>query len=527
LRRSRNSIAMTALLLSGVIAGAAIGAIAARDLRLKIGKSELTRYAERILRSEDNLSRELHASILAVLHDNLSLCSDQELLFMRRMLFSTAYVKDIGRIQEDQLVCAASVGRIVPPQPIHFPDISFPAWYLAGGDGQVYLHTPLPIDPGGRGIVFRYRDIDVVVNPNAAAPNEPPMKASALVFVHANGEMLQVYGEPDPLSGAEITAQRMIERDGVLYQPLCSKVYQLCAIASEPRAAMVAANRGSSPLLVISAGITGGLFAQTLILFYQRQRTLDRRLRRAIRRGHLWVAYQPVVDLRSRAIVGAEALARWSNDPEGEIPTELFISVAEAKGFIGEITRFVIKRVVKDMGGLLHQNEFTVTVNIASHDLCDPGFFTFLEQIVKETRVNPAALGFELTERSAADREIATAAIARLKSSGHPVYIDDFGTGYSSLSYLHELNADVIKIDRAFTKTVGTEAVTASVVPQILDMAKQLNLAVVVEGIETAEQAEYFSQAGEGIRGQGWHLGRPAPPAQFKRLFHAGGRPAL
>ena len=108
-------------------------------------------------------------------------------------------------------------------------------------------------------------------------------------------------------------------------------------------------------------------------------------------------------------------------------------------------------------------------------------------------------------------------AISHLQRSGHTVYIDDFGTGYSSLAYLHQLAADAIKIDRTFTHTVCTEAVTASVVPQILDIARRLELLVVVEGIETREQADYFRHAGGGILAQGWFFGRPVPVGEFRK----------
>jgi len=121
-------------------------------------------------------------------------------------------------------------------------------------------------------------------------------------------------------------------------------------------------------------------------------------------------------------------------------------------------------------------------------DLNSPAFFAGLQQCVKIAKIEPAALGLELTERCTADRDAATQAIAGLKSTGHAVFIDDFGTGYSSLAYLHELAVDGIKIDRAFTATVGTDALIASVVPQILDMASQLGLLVVVEGIESSSR---------------------------------------
>ncbi len=202
-----------------------------------------------------------------------------------------------------------------------------------------------------------------------------------------------------------------------------------------------------------------------------------------------------------------------------QCPPEHFIAAAETKGFVGEITRVVITCVTEEIDDLLKLDDFTATVNITTQDLCDPAFFQFVEQCVKSSRIVPHSLGFELTERSTADRDVVIHAIERLRSLGHPVYIDDFGTGYSSLAYLQDLKVSAIKIDRAFTNTVGTEAVTASVVPQILDMASRLNLMVVVEGIETQRQADYFRSAHPGIRGQGWLFGRPVPAAHFKRLF--------
>ena len=118
-------------------------------------------------------------------------------------------------------------------------------------------------------------------------------------------------------------------------------------------------------------------------------------------------------------------------------------------------------------------------------------------------------------------------AILRLREKGHKVMIDDFGTGYSSLAYLQDLAVDAIKIDKAFTKAIGTEAVTAAILPQILAMAAALNLAVVVEGIETESQADYFAGVGERILAQGWFFGRPVPAEAFHRILAQDEREAL
>lgn len=105
-----------------------------------------------------------------------------------------------------------------------------------------------------------------------------------------------------------------------------------------------------------------------------------------------------------------------------------------------------------------------------------------------------------------------------MRNAGYSIYIDDFGTGYSSLDYLRDLAVDVIKIDKAFTATVGTNAVTESIVPHILQIAEKLCLTVVAEGIETEVQAAYFRAAGKGILGQGWFYSRPVPASELRKM---------
>jgi sensor c-di-GMP phosphodiesterase-like protein len=144
-----------------------------------------------------------------------------------------------------------------------------------------------------------------------------------------------------------------------------------------------------------------------------------------------------------------------------------------------------------------------------------------LEQSLDQAGVLAASVVIEITESSTALHKVALEAIRHLRRLGHHVHIDDFGTGYSNLSYLHDLSVDAIKIDRSFTQAIGTEAVTVSILPQILAMAKTLNLQVIVEGIETSQQASYFIGGAKSILGQGWLFGRPVPPVEFLRLLGA------
>src|SRR5208282_3074355 len=128
------------------------------------------------------------------------------------------------------------------------------------------------------------------------------------------------------------------------------------------RAAMLAKGKTQALMLLIVGALLGACAALALILFYHRQRSFERRLRRAVRKGDLTVVYQPVVDLNTRAVVGAEALARWTNESDEQVPADVFIELAERKEFIGEITRHVLECVAEEMGDLLRRGNFHITV---------------------------------------------------------------------------------------------------------------------------------------------------------------------
>jgi sensor c-di-GMP phosphodiesterase-like protein len=154
---------------------------------------------------------------------------------------------------------------------------------------------------------------------------------------------------------------------------------------------------------------------------------------------------------------------------------------------------------------------------VAAADLSDRGFLSMLEKALKRSGVATRSLALEITESSTARNNTAIETIRVLRQRGHRVYIDDFGTGYSSLSYLHALSIDAIKIDKSFIQTIGTEAVTGCILPQILSIAKELSLEVILEGIETQEQLDHFSNAGQNLFAQGWLFGFPVPAAEFQR----------
>lgn len=387
--------------------------------------------------------------------------------------------------------------------------------------------NPLLLAPDSTGVVLVSGGVTIVLNPAFYTQfQNPPMQATWLIHDSEHNATAFAFGRPNPLSVDEVVAGRLVERDGMVYQPLCSARYSVCAVASESKSEMLRGTSAYSVSFAVTAAVFSGigallgmLIVSTSLLYFHRQRSFERRLLRAVRQRALTCAYQPIVDLSSGAVVGVEALARWTTESNEAIPPDHFIAVAEERGFIGEITSLVMERVLAELGPLLGGDGFHATINIAASDLRDSRFFPHLEDCIRRAGIQNAALGFEITERSTALQAEAKETIRRLRAAGHLVYLDDFGTGYSSLAYLQDLHADGIKIDRVFTQTVGTEAVTASVLPHILEMASRLQLKVIVEGIEKPEQAEYFRRERGGIQGQGWLFGRPMPAQEFIALL--------
>jgi sensor c-di-GMP phosphodiesterase-like protein len=530
LKIPRHSVRDAALLILGGALGAAIALAGAHELEIRFAQEALHRYAQNVLRVEERTALELRVAILEFSSDSLGFCSPAELAQMRRFVYSATYIKDLGRVRDGSLFCMSGVGLLDKPLALPPPALSFNS---ADRSFRVDLtpHGKLALAPDSSGIIAIASGVSAVINPSLYEQlDNPPMQWTGLVLDRDHQIVARAFGNPLTLTTAEVLAGRPVVRGAIEYQPLCSPAYNVCVVAAESRHDMLTFHPGyfvsfsvTASVFCAAGALLGILAVATVLLFYHRQRSLERRFRMALRERELRFVYQPIVDLASGRIVAAEALARWTNSVGEEVPPDTFIRVAEDGGFIGEVTALAMEHALDELHGLLGQDGFYVTINISAADLRDPRFFSHLEQCLRKAGIPAAALGFELTEHSTALKDEARAAIARLRAAGHVVYLDDFGTGYSSLVYLHDLHADAIKIDRAFTQTIGTGAVTASVVPQILDMACGLDLRVIVEGIETAEQAAYFREACPGVLGQGFLLGVPLPAPEFLALCRSGG----
>ena len=238
---------------------------------------------------------------------------------------------------------------------------------------------------------------------------------------------------------------------------------------------------------------------------------LEDALQHAIAGGAMALAYQPIVDLRTGAVAGFEALARWSDRHLGEVPPSKFIPVAERTGLIHQFGHWAIEQACRDLrewrsarGG-----EAYVSVNVSPFQLDNDRFASSVVRVLLDHGLEPSALVVEVTEGALLVEE-GRASLRELRSHGVRVAIDDFGTGYSSLSYLRQLPVDMVKIDQSFLHPLEDDAAGAAFLRAIIRLAETLRLTTIGEGIETSEQLADLQASGCGF-GQGYFLARPGP----------------
>ncbi len=270
---------------------------------------------------------------------------------------------------------------------------------------------------------------------------------------------------------------------------------------------------------VLWAGVAlvlAGLLGRMAALQLRRDQSLERALQMALHRGELEVDYQPLVDLQSRRCVGAEALVRWRRADGQRVRPDLFIPQAEDSGQICAITRRVIELVLHEQAALLRDHpQLYISVNLAAADISGGAFVAHAQQLLAECGVSAQQLLYEVTERGLVDVQLASSLLQAQRDSGHRIAIDDFGTGYSSLSYLQDLPVDVLKIDKSFVDTLGSDAASSPVAPCIIQMARSLGLKVIAEGIEHEAQAQLLLTLGAHV-GQGWLFSKALDAASFR-----------
>lgn len=257
--------------------------------------------------------------------------------------------------------------------------------------------------------------------------------------------------------------------------------------------------------------------AESLISEYQMQLDIER----GLAAGEFQPVFQPIVSLDDHSIVGFEALMRWSHFKLGNVPPDRFISVAERTGAIGAITDVALTKSADVLAKIRAETgrDVFASVNISGQDIGRDGFADFVQHVFDRSDLPADALRLELTETDLLpNSEVAERNLDRLKEFGYGISVDDFGTGYSNLAYLKTLPLTTLKIDRAFVDDLCSNPVSHGIVRMLIGLGRDLDVAVVAEGIENTETAQKLRDLGCGFA-QGYYFSKPVGEDQLRDLI--------
>ncbi len=511
-----------AIALTIVLAAVAIGmpiffALHQAQLQgLDAAKSRALLYARDIMQRSDKTADQITAGVARLLGDYRETpCSDAAIEVMRQIDLNSSYIQAIGHVEGNTLVCSS----------LGIQNLALgPADFVTSSRTSFRTDVAFSFAPNDRFIVVERDGIAAIIH------KDLPLD----ITLSDEDVSLAIFStrSPRPLTARGFIAPAWIERlgdhkeaafvdQGHVVALIHSQRYLTVALATVP-VAYANSQIKDVALMLVPIGLISGLMVALAILYLARmQLSVTSVMKTALRRKEFFLLYQPIVDLRTGTFIGAEALIRWRR-PIGEtINPDLFIPMAEKSGIIRLITRYVLETVAEDARDLFKKHpDFHIAINLSHEDMQSKETVRLLQAMKNKLEAGPHNIIVESTERGLINTSLAQEIIRDIHACDINIAIDDFGTGYSSLSYLQTLDLDLLKIDKSFVDTIGTEAVTGQVINHIIKMSKDLKFEMIAEGVETQAQADFLREQGVEYA-QGWLFGKPMPLPDLIRKLDA------
>ena len=311
-------------------------------------------------------------------------------------------------------------------------------------------------------------------------------------------------------------------RDGLIASRVRSDRYGFVVTAATARDGAFATYDDVRRIGMVVTGLLALIILVGALLLPRRERHPFYDIERAIGAGEFVPYYQPIVDIKSGAIVGAEVLVRWRKRDGSLVLPSTFIPLLEPTDLILDMTRSIMRQVGEEVGPLLeHRANMYVAFNIAPRHFIGRHADRRYRLDLRRRPDLTSQIVLELTERYEIENLAATRSlIAALQGLGCRIAIDDVGTGHNGLSYILKLGVDIIKIDKMFVDAIGTEAHSQAIVDTLVDLARNLRMQIVAEGVENFEQVVYLRDHGISSA-QGFVFAPPLPATAFIQLIEA------
>ena len=505
--RRRKLLVMTLIVLLGVLPTPALLVLSYFQATQQMN-AQLERYGSTLLDRADEIFGTAETTLDRMAQNLEPRCSDATVQSLRRIVFESIYFQEATLIANSAVQCSSTSSG--PPQPINYPE------NLVVPKTGIHISAPVEVRREDMVTIVIHRRVNDQVmfglHVNPVLLGDPVRKyASAdrltLAVLRDDGAVLAQVGY------SNIPVQQLGGRRVQLH----SSHYPISVVAVAPPGGVLEGWRGSAFLFAASGLLMSALLLMVLLYAARHQFSTSADVRDALADGQFQVYYQPVLDTNTGLCVGAESLLRWHHPQLGVLLPDTFIPAAEESGFIVTLTRWLMGRIVTDMAETLREHpDFHISLNVSPGHFNDPRMLADIQEILGQ-HIPLRQIVFEITEHQLIvdDDDHVLHLLQQLRKLGTPIAIDDFGSGYSSLKYLSRFPFDYLKIDKNFVDAIGTESVTAGLVDTIVQMANQLKLKTIAEGVERMVQLKHLRELKVDFV-QGWMFAKAMPADQFR-----------
>jgi sensor c-di-GMP phosphodiesterase-like protein len=425
---------------------------------------------------------------------------------LEESVYRSLYVREIGIITPDARVVCTNFG----PTEIDLRKVYGSSLPAAG----VFLALRTTLVMRERSVIVNVLSTDRNGANGLIAPERFAAVARTFPFPEHGGIRLDLADGTEIVSAGRVSA----DGDGSLVVSRASSRYPIRVTATVERAALLARSTRLWPLHALIAAALAGILFVTLVKAFPDAGPLADEIQRAIDAGEFQLLYQPVVSLKHRRIVGAEALIRWNHPRLGLMSPDTFLPFVSRAGLDQRLTLFVLRTVGQNMkSNVARFGARYVSVNLPATVLNDDTMVQEVDRLFVGSPFRRSQLVLEVTEREMLDarsREV----VKTLRGRGCHVGLDDFGMGHSTLKFLESHPFNFIKIDRSFVSGIGVSDVSAQITRILIELAQRLNLNVIAEGVETEEQAAFVADAGCQFA-QGYYFSRPTALQDFLSML--------
>jgi sensor c-di-GMP phosphodiesterase-like protein len=439
-------------------------------------------------------------------------CRPADIEAMRQATFDTVPVKEIAVVDPNgQRLCTDGLSpgrrRILSSQPLPgAAGYAIDVLELPSGEQAVQLRRP--VGDGANSIAAL---VPAVLFLPQVSSQGGPFSAYARIVTDKGSIIGQIGAPPSGPTASIFAAKAGSNRFGFTVD------------IAMPRARAMAANAGIEKLGIFTTAVIVLILIAFAVLIPRR--TSDdpvAELERALGTGQFVPYYQPIVDIRSGQLRGAEVLVRWKKPDGSLVLPGAFIPLAESSGLIRELTRDLMRRVCAEAGRIIGARPaLKISFNFAGQLFRDQAIVKDVRNIFAGSPIKLSQVVLEVTERDPIENFTATRqTIAALQGLGVRIAIDDVGTGHNGLSYMLKLGVDIIKIDKMFVDAIGTDRNSTTIVETLIDLAHNMRMDVIAEGVENFEQVMHLREL--GIRSaQGYVFAPPLPGSSFLKLVEA------